>query len=252
MNIPTEASVLRGQSWAYAAAILGGTISIIANIAHSFVPPPGAPDTWRPELGAVISSAIWPILLFFAVEVLARVKWFPGFWWGALRFGGMLSVAAGAFIVSWQHMYSLLRHYGEGPLVSFLGPIAVDGLMVMATAALLVIGIRKNRTIADQPLWETTSPVAHSDTDSGPQQFASAILTPLPAHLVSTARFAVDNHLSTTGDQITANELAARMNIDPGLAQRILDAIEHTHAPVLNGTVSGGQFRDHKGIEAGQ
>lgn len=242
MNTPTDISVTRGQAWAYVAGIFGGAISIVANIAHSFVPPAGAPDTWTPEAGAIVSSAIWPILLFLAVELLARVQWFPGIWWGVLRFGGLLSVAAGAFIVSWRHIFSLLRHYGDDPLVAFLGPVAVDGLMVMATTALVVIGIRKNQIVVDQQQSSSaSSPAANGNSDDEPQRLSSDILAPLPAHLVSTARFAVDNHAATTGELITAKDLAARMNIDSELAHRVLDAVGQTYAPVLNGTVVGDQ-----------
>lgn len=31
-----------GRVWAYVGAVLGGTVSIAANVAHSYVPPDGA------------------------------------------------------------------------------------------------------------------------------------------------------------------------------------------------------------------
>ena len=46
-------------------------------------------------------------------------------------------VAAVAAFVSYRHLSGLLGHYGEETLIAHLGPLAVDGLMVMATAALL-------------------------------------------------------------------------------------------------------------------
>jgi hypothetical protein len=38
--------------------------------------------------------------------------------------------------VSYRHLSGLLAHYGEEPIIYYVGPLAVDGLMVMATAAL--------------------------------------------------------------------------------------------------------------------
>lgn len=138
MNNVVETSRKSGRVWAYIGAILGGTISIAANVAHSFVPPVGAAADWSPKLGAVIGSMFWPILLFVAVEILARVAWPNGWGYVMLRFGGLIPVAAVAGLVSYRHLSALLLHYGEDNLVSVLGPLAVDGLMVMATVALLV------------------------------------------------------------------------------------------------------------------
>src|SRR5690606_38274024 len=40
-------------------------------------------------------------------------------------------------LVSYRHLSGLLAHYGEEPIIYYVGPLAVDGLMVMATGALL-------------------------------------------------------------------------------------------------------------------
>src|SRR5689334_16275545 len=41
-----------GRGWAYIGAALGGTVSIAANVAHSYVPPTVAPADWTPQTGA--------------------------------------------------------------------------------------------------------------------------------------------------------------------------------------------------------
>jgi len=131
-----------GRGWAYTGAVLGGLVSIAANVAHSFIPPKDTPvgAEWAPEIGAIVGAIVWPVFLFIAVEILARVTWPSGKAWQLLRWGGMLPVALVAALVSYRHLSSLLTHYGEEQIVSILGPLAVDGLMVMATGALLATG----------------------------------------------------------------------------------------------------------------
>jgi hypothetical protein len=133
---------LSGRAWAYLGAVLGGAVSIAANIAHSYVPPTGAPADWTPQGGAVVASVFWPVALFVAVEILARIPWPAGRRWTALHYGGLLPVAAVAAVVSYRHLSGLLTFYGEDPLTATLGPLAVDGLMIMATGALLATGHR--------------------------------------------------------------------------------------------------------------
>src|SRR4051812_39175799 len=132
--------MVSGRRWAYLGAALGGTVSIAANIAHSYVPPTGATAAWSPNVGAVIGAVFWPVALFVATEILTRVTWPAGRVWWLLRWTGMLPVASVAALVSYRHLSGLLAFYGEEPLVCVLGPVAVDGLMVMATGAILATG----------------------------------------------------------------------------------------------------------------
>jgi hypothetical protein len=141
-------TVSNGRGWAYVGAILGGAVSIAANVAHSYVPPTDAPADWAPHVGAVVGAVFWPVALFVAVEILARVAWPEGRGWALLRFGGLLPVAAVAALVSYKHLAGLLAFYGEDGLTATLGPLAVDGLMVMATGALLATGARTTTSTA--------------------------------------------------------------------------------------------------------
>ncbi|MBB5870578.1 hypothetical protein F4553_003957 [Allocatelliglobosispora scoriae] len=236
----------RGRGWAYTGTILGGGISIAANVAHSFVPPAGAPDTWAPNPGAVAGSIVWPVILFIAVEILARVRWPEGLWWSVMRFGGMLPVALVAGLVSYRHLSSLLRFYGEDAIVSILGPLAVDGLMVMATSALLVLGNRTTEPTtapADtttQPAFSTPVTPQRADSAYPPAATHHHHDTPadtvvgddpvaLPAHLIRAAQFATANHANThPHERMTGDDLAAAINVTPGVARLLLAAIEPT------------------------
>jgi hypothetical protein len=135
-----------GRSWAYAGAVLGGAVSIAANVAHSYVPPPDAGPDWTPPTGAVVGAVFWPVALLAAVEIMARTLWPDGRRWVAVRYAGLLPVASVAAAVSYRHMSGLLRFYREDWLTVRFGPLAVDGLMVMAAGALLAIAGRPDNS----------------------------------------------------------------------------------------------------------
>nr|MDT0661928.1 DUF2637 domain-containing protein [Micromonospora sp. DSM 115978] len=142
-----------GRGWAYIGVILGGVVSIAANVAHTYLPKPpeGAPAGWTPDPGwspsplAVVFSVFWPVALFVAVEILTRVPWGDGARWFLARLVGVLPVALVAAVVSYRHLAGLLEHFGEDPLTVAIGPLAIDGLMVMASAALLATSRARTR-----------------------------------------------------------------------------------------------------------
>lgn len=131
---------MTGRAWAYTGALLGASASVAANVAHSYVPPAGAAAGWAPHVGAVVGAVFWPVALMVALEILARTAWPGGWGWGALRWLGLGLVAAVAAVVSYLHMSGLLAYYGEHWLTVRFGPLAVDGLMVMAAGALIATG----------------------------------------------------------------------------------------------------------------
>jgi len=238
---PTTPAGTSGRGWAYTGAILGGLVSVAANVAHSFIPPAGAPTGWRPEFGAVVGAIVWPVFLFVAVEIFARVTWPTGRMWKLVRWGGLLPVALLAAFVSYRHLSGLLAHYGEDPLVQHFGPLAVDGLMVMATGALLATG--HTRTITEpahttaSAITPTPAPRPTQHEDQAVAKPAAVAPSPIPAHLLPGARFAATNHEYTTGQPITPDELAARIGITPAVAGQLLTHLdEATPASRVNGT----------------
>ena len=151
-----------GRGWAYAAAILGGAVSVAANVAHAYVPPEGAPAGWAPHRGAVFGAVFWPVAFFLCIEVIARVDWPAGRKWVVVRFGGLLPVAVVAAAVSYQHLSGLLRFYGENDFTARVGPLAIDGLLGLASGALIATSRSTERD-------ETTthaSPVGSTDSQA--------------------------------------------------------------------------------------
>lgn len=131
MPMPT---VLR--RWAYVGAAAGAAVSIAANVLHSYVPPAGMPDTWQPAKGAVVGAIFWPVALLIAIEIFAR--WHPvETRFRLLRWLGLVPVAVVAAVVSYRHMSGLLTWWHEDSITAVIGPLAVDGIMVMAAGALI-------------------------------------------------------------------------------------------------------------------
>ena len=141
-----------GRGWGYVGALLGGAVSVAANVAHSYVPPADAAGDWTPATGAVVGAVFWPLALFVAVEILARTAWQPGRRWVLVRYVGLVPVALVAAVVSYRHLAGLLAYYGEDPLTVVIGPLAVDGLMVMATASLIATSGRYRTTRQPSPV----------------------------------------------------------------------------------------------------
>ncbi|MGH3489586.1 MAG: DUF2637 domain-containing protein [Actinopolymorphaceae bacterium] len=119
---------------AWSGFLLGVAASVAANVAHA-----------QPGIGPRIAGAFVPLALLLAVECMTRPRWNrrPGtwstWWWGLARYGGTGLVALVAAVMSYRHMSALLTGYGEDALNAAIGPLAVDGLMVVAGFALLAM-----------------------------------------------------------------------------------------------------------------
>lgn len=172
-------SARSGRVWAYLGTITGGAVSIAANVAHTYVPPKGLPAWlhYRPQFGAVVGAVFWPLALFIVIETLARVAWPKGGRWVLLRFAGLAPVAVVAAIVSYRHLSGLLAYYGEDSITRTIGPLAVDGLMVMATGALIATGAGHVKAAA------VRLPVLDGATSAGPDPTGAPMLPAAPADM---------------------------------------------------------------------
>lgn len=107
-------------------------ISIIANIGETYLAESDI-SLWLRVPGA----AVWPILAFRAIEILIRMLWERRFSHYLTR-SLILIPGIPAIIVSYEHQRALLIAMGETGIVPFIGPIAIDGLMIGCTLAILV------------------------------------------------------------------------------------------------------------------
>lgn len=118
-------------------------ISVIANITETTLAVSEI-SLWLRVPGA----AVWPILAFRAIEILVRMLWERRFSHYLTR-SLILIPGIPAIIVSYEHQRALLIAMGETGVVPFIGPIAIDGLMIGCTLALLVT---RQREVTVEPV----------------------------------------------------------------------------------------------------
>jgi hypothetical protein len=194
------ARAVSSRVWPYIGLSLGGGVSVATNIAHSYVPPRDAAPGWTPSPGAVLLAAFWPAAVFVAVEIMARAGWAAGRRWVLVRWGGLTPVALVAAVVSYRHLAGLLSYYGEDPVTVAIGPLAVDGLMIVSTGALLAMSPRTITTVDLDPapaasvvvdpidLIDPIDPVESTDALDRVERVGS----PEPAPVESTAPIEVE------------------------------------------------------------
>jgi hypothetical protein len=142
---------LKRIRWAVRAALfLGVAASVAANILHARENP--------------ISQAIsaWPPLaLLLTVELTSRIPMHKRSL-AALRVLATIAIAGIAAWVSYWHMQGVAARYGETEMSSYLLPVSVDGLIVVASVSLVELAgrirfLEENRAMAGLA---ATAPVA--------------------------------------------------------------------------------------------
>lgn len=119
------------RALAWLTFVIGIIVSVLGNIGHA------ASDGMLS--GEWAGAAFWPLALLLSVEILVRVRWQPEKRWIIARFTGLIVVSVVAAILSYLHLRSLLIFWEYGWFQGTIGPLAVDGLMLIAASALLSI-----------------------------------------------------------------------------------------------------------------
>lgn len=130
-----------GKAIAWCSFALGIAVSVAGNILHSAITPAG--------LGELVGAAFWPLALMLSIEILTRVRWQSGKRWMAARVVGLFLVGIVAAVLSYRHLAGLMTSWGEDAFNAHLGPLAVDGLMLLAATALL--SISREPKVSDLP-----------------------------------------------------------------------------------------------------
>lgn len=139
-----------GRAWALSGFLLGAIVSIGFNLQAAWLPA-DQPDTasdWAPSVPSQIGAVVWPVALMVSVEVLSRIAWPNGWGWKAMRVLGILAVAGGSGVISYGHIYAVLKAWGYGTLGAAVGPLVIDGLMLISGFALVSLG-RAARVVLD-------------------------------------------------------------------------------------------------------
>jgi hypothetical protein len=126
-----------GKFVAWVGFALGSLLSVAANVLAARIAPEHAPADWNPSLDAQVGAAAWPLMLIIAVEVLSRIAWPPGALWKLARYGGVGMVALVGAVISYGHIHEVLQSWGYIDFAAKVGPLGVDGLMVVCGFAML-------------------------------------------------------------------------------------------------------------------
>jgi len=130
-----------GRLWtgavAYVSLLVGAGLSVAGNLA----------DTYRTRGADIdnldkVMAAGWPILVLLAIEMFVSPRWSPARMFQAWRWIGCLAVGGMAMVVSWTHLHDLMASRGQLYIVSVLGPLAIDGMAIMATGLILSTRVR--------------------------------------------------------------------------------------------------------------
>ncbi|MBP2323808.1 hypothetical protein JOF56_004193 [Kibdelosporangium banguiense] len=136
-----------GRLVAWVGFVFGSVMSIAANVLHAWLPAGHEPAGWSPGIAPQVGAAVWPVGLMLAVEALSRIRWPKGLGWGLARFGGAGAVAVGSAVISYGHLRDVLLAWHYGPMAAAVGPLVLDGLMVVCGFALLA----NSHTSAGEP-----------------------------------------------------------------------------------------------------
>lgn len=131
---PTPAG---GRLVAWTGFLFGSITSIAANVLHVWLPTVHQAPGWTPGLAPQLGAAVWPIGLMLAVEAVSRIRWPAGIGWALARFGGAGTVALGSAVISYGHLRAVLVAWHYSPLAADVGPLVLDGLMIVCGFALL-------------------------------------------------------------------------------------------------------------------
>lgn len=120
---------------------VGLAASVAANILHALPNPISR------------TIAAWPpVALLLTVELVSRIpvtRW----WRAAIRISATATIASIAGWISYWHMQGVTARYGESGSASYLVPLTVDGLIVVASISLveLSVAVRALEAKAEEP-----------------------------------------------------------------------------------------------------
>lgn len=123
---------------AWVGFVFGSLVSIGGNLLAARIPPKPVPQDWSPDVWAQVGSTVWPVALLISVEVLSRTIWPKTLLSRAVRYMGVGAVALFSAVISYQHIQAVLISWNYEGLSAGVGPLAVDGLMVVSGAAMVL------------------------------------------------------------------------------------------------------------------
>lgn len=199
-----------GRRWAYGTLTGSLFASIVGNVAHTVLAQSSVSLALR-----VPFAVFWPLATFFAIEVLVRVIWEPRASHRLARFA-LATPAIPAAVTSYQHLHALLLLSGENVFISWIGPAAIDGLMIGCTLTLLFTRAARG-VLVEAPV---SAPVAEMAELESPE-LPDAPVSPAP---------------------VSAPPRASRGEITPALSaavEALIDGVKPVEGPGASRAVIG-------------
>jgi hypothetical protein len=184
-----------GFWWALAGFGLGSLVSVGFNLQSAWLPAAEHGPNWSPSLASQAAAVVWPLTLIVSVEVLSRVTWPDGNGWKLVRFSGILAVALGSATISYGHIYEVLIAWGYDRHQAIVGPLVVDGLMLISGFALVALGRAardalhvSQEAVAEPPAVPSRTPVVpRRPVPSGGEEPAVPVASIPPTPATGTA-----------------------------------------------------------------
>lgn len=102
-----------------------------------------------PGVGAYLSAIVWPITLFGVIEMLLHTPWLRNWRDGWTKAVAVGLVGAMAAYISYFHLAHTLSAYGYDTASRYMGPLAIDAAMAMATLSLNRVGHARRAAVLD-------------------------------------------------------------------------------------------------------
>lgn len=138
---------------AYVSLLVGSGVSIAGNVADTFRTRPDAVDAVD-----IILAVFAPLAVLLVIEMYVSTLWPATRGAQVIRWVSTVVFGVVAAYVSWHHLSDLLLSRGQDKFVSWVEPLSIDGLAIMATA--LVLSSRRARgvsSVQDTPAPTLTS-----------------------------------------------------------------------------------------------
>jgi hypothetical protein len=130
---------------AYVSLAVGSGVSIAGNIADTYRTVEAAGRTV--DALDIVLSAFWPAAVLLAIEMFVSTLWPRTVPMQLVRWVGSLGIGFLAMYASWHHLADLMGSRGQDAIVARTGPLAIDGLAIMATG--LILSSRGHKIVKD-------------------------------------------------------------------------------------------------------
>ena len=128
----------RAKGIAFTVLGLGLAASVAGNIQSIYL---DAPHGESPSVGAFISAVWWPGILFLMIEIAIHTPWAKTSTDRVVQWLGAGVIGALAFYISYFHLAHVLSSFGYDTASRYVGPLAIDTAMMVATYALRRISL---------------------------------------------------------------------------------------------------------------